>query len=386
MTILSSPIERLSSPIEPGSSQKLLYLMNDFVVQEHVCNLRCSYCLNFENENLKEGEPWKPLERIKLNTGSFGWSRAKGVLEKTRQSGNAPILRVAGGEIAAIQGNIPFITEEARHWDRVQILTNGTFLQRDIDQLKKIPSINLCCSVDGHTAELNSERTPHKKWAQRIIDGLLSAIDAAVPVEVYMVVTKKNVDAIYDFAHWIYELPRVADVRLLPFPVRGDIGSEMRPSTGQYRSLARLLEDYDRLKEILPPLGFLHRLHNFCTTEVRNFRCRIPLGFLQTFDDGVLASCSNCWASPLGNILEDDHILNQVGNANIHKLFMRDPPRFPFCKTCFTPFDVVNVYLDGLCELEDIAQMDLYSSLAVRERLSMLKDTWAEPAARGVWS
>ena len=37
---------------------RLQYLMNDFVVQEHVCNLRCTYCLNFENENLKPGKPF----------------------------------------------------------------------------------------------------------------------------------------------------------------------------------------------------------------------------------------------------------------------------------------------------------------------------------------
>lgn len=370
----------------PAVDRRLLYLMNDFVVQEHVCNLRCSYCLNFENENLKEGEPWSPTERIDLSAGGFGWQRARRVLELCRQKGQAPILRLAGGEIMAIAGSLGFLEEEAAHWERVQILTNATFLERDIERLRAIPSLNLCCSVDGHTVELNRERTPNPKWAGRIIKGLLAAIHAGVPVEVYMVLTQINVHAVHEFACWLRELPRTADVRLLPFPVRGAIADTKRPQPGQYGALRRVLEDYDQLREILPPRGFLERLLEFCVTGLRTRRCRVPLSFLQTFDDGVVASCSNCWASPLGNLLQDEAVLNQVGKANIHKLFLRNPPRFPFCRTCFTPFDVVNTFLDGDCSLDEIGSMDLYRTEGARNRLQQLRDAWSGKEAEGVWS
>jgi hypothetical protein len=107
---------------------------------------------------------------------------------------------------------------------------------------------------------------------------------------------------------------------------------------------------------------------------------------MQTFDDGVVASCSNCRASPLGNLLKDENVLHQVGKANIHKLFLRNPPRFPFCKGCFTPFDVVNVYLDGGCSLEEISAMDLYSSPAVRDRLATMRDAWGGGSATAIWA
>lgn len=364
--------------------RRLLYLMNDFVVQEHVCNLRCSYCLNFENENLKPGQPWVPLERIDLNAGGFGWQRARNVLEACHARGDAPILRLAGGEIMAIAGSLGFIAEEASKWQRIQVLTNATFLERDIERLKEIPNLNLCCSVDGHTTELNRERTPNARWAQRIISGLLAAIGAGVPVEVYMVLTHANVHAVYDFAAWLRALPRKADVRLLPFPVRGKVGGSQRPSPAEYDSLRRLLAEFVDFAEILPPRAFLERLLEFCVSERRSIRCRVPLAFMQAFDDGVIASCSNCWASPLGNILEQPSVFDQVGEANIHKLFLRDPPRFPFCKTCFTPFDVVNTYLDGVCTLEEIGAMDLYSTLGVRRRLEELRGAWQAGPARGV--
>ena len=381
---MSTNTSRLPNGKADSVDRKLLYLMNDFVVQEHVCNLRCSYCLNFENENLKEGEPWSPVERIDLNTGSFGWQRARRVLELCREKGQAPILRLAGGEIMAIAGSLGFLEEEAAHWERVQILTNATFLERDIDQLRAIPSLNLCCSVDGHTVELNRERTPNEKWAGRIINGLLAAVHAGMPVEVYMVLTQTNVHAVHEFACWLQELPRLADLRLLPFPVRGNIAETKRPQPGEYDALQRVLEEYDRLAEILPPRGFLERLVEFCVTGERTRRCRVPLSFLQTFDDGVVASCSNCWASPLGNLLEDEAVLDQVGKANIHKLFLRDPPRFPFCRTCFTPFDVVNTFLDGDCDLDEIGSMDLYSTSGVRNRLQLLGDAWSRGPAAGV--
>ena len=370
----------------PPTDTKLLYLMNDFVVQEHVCNLRCSYCLNFENEHLKEGLPWIPLERVDLQTGGYGWQRAREVLSRCRERGQAPILRFAGGEIMAIAGSLEFIEQEAVHWERVQVLTNATFLQRDIERLRKIKSLNLCCSVDGHTPELNSERTPNVAWARRIIDGLRAAVEAGVPVEVYMVVTKHNVGAIYDFACWLHELPRTADLRLFPFPVRGKVAAELRARPDQYGALKGLLRDHGRFADILPPRAFLERLLEFCTTEVRRFRCRVPLSFLQTFDDGLVASCSNCWASPLGNLLEEDTVLDEVGKASIHRLFLRDPPRFPFCKTCFTPFDVVNTYLDGACTLDELAAMDLFSTPAIGARLELLRNAWRDGATEALRS
>jgi molybdenum cofactor biosynthesis enzyme MoaA len=366
-------------------SPRLLYLMNDFVVQEHVCNLRCDYCLNFENEHLKPSKPWVPLERVDLRPDGYGWHRARQVLQSCRADGDAPILRLSGGEIMAIPGSLDFLAEVAPEWDRIQVLTNATFLRRDIDRLSRMPSINLCCSVDGHTPALNALRTSNHDWGQRIVDGLLAAVEHGVPVEVYTVLTACNTDALYDFACFLAALPRTADLRLLPFPVRGNVANETSAAPEQYASVARLLKEYERLAPILPPRAYLQRLYDFCRGRRRANRCRVPLSFMQTFDDGVLASCSNCWTSPLGNILNDTDVFKQVGRAQIHRLFLHDPPRFSFCLGCFTPFDIVNVYLDGDCTIEEITAMDLYSSPAVRRRLIALKDVWHSGSKEAMW-
>jgi molybdenum cofactor biosynthesis enzyme MoaA len=368
-----------------ANTKRLAYLMNDFVVQEHVCNLRCSYCLNFENENLKGGQPWVPIERINLKPDSRGWQRARQVLEVCRKKGDAPILRLAGGEIMAIPGGVDFVRSVAPHWHRVQVLTNATFLRRDIDELAPIPNLNLCCSVDGHTAELNALRTPNVAWANRIIDGFRAAVEAGIPVEVYTVLTHHNTEALFDFVSWVADLPRRADVRILAFPVRGEVAKETAPRAHQLHSIEKLLDRYDEFAAVLPPRAYYERMLSFCRTGRRSFGCRVPLSFVQTFDDGVVASCSNCWASPLGNLLENDCVFEQVGVATIHKLFLRNPPRFPFCRTCFTPFDVVNVYADGACALAELAQMDLYSSAPVQRRLAELRAGWSGGQAQALW-
>lgn len=361
---------------------KLKYLMNDFVVQEHVCNLRCSYCLNFENENLKPGEPWKPIARVTLKEGSFGWQRARKVLETCREQGDAPILRVAGGEVLAIPGAVDFLQEVADDWDRLQILTNAVFLTRDIDRLQRIDNLNLCCSLDGHTPELNALRTPQEKWARKIIEGVTAAVHAGIPVEVYTVLTTHNARSLYDFACWLLELPRSADLRLLPFPVRGNAAKGTLPGPEDFQDVGRLIDEFDRFRAILPPARYLERLWQVGTSSERVNRCRIPLSIMQSFDDGLLAACTNCWAAPLGNMLEDDDPFARIGKANIHKLFLRNPPRVPFCNGCFTPFDVVNVFLDGDCRLEEVTAMDLYSSPAARDRLKELRAQWEDESCR----
>lgn len=360
------------------SEARLLYLMNDFVVQEHVCNLRCSYCLNFENEKLKPGEPWRPTERIDLAPGGFGWDRARAVLARCRAAAHAPILRLAGGEVTAIKGALDFVEEVAPDWERVQILTNATFLTRDIERLARLPNLNLCCSLDGHTPALNAERTPNPKWGQRIIDGVRAAVEAGVPVEIYTVLGATNIGALHEFAAWLHALPRRADLRLLPFPVRGEAARAHLFQPAQIAPLARLRREHARFSAILPPAAYLDRLLELGRGGRRRHRCRIPLSFVQTFDDGVVAACSNCWAAPLGNLLAGDDAFGRIGRANIHKLFLRTPPRVAFCAGCFTPFDVVNVFLDGECTLEELAAMDLYRTPGVQARLAALRAAWAD--------
>lgn len=371
-----------------GPDVKLLYLMNDFVVQEHVCNLRCKYCLNFENE-LKGDKPWVPPEDATLLKGSYGWDRAREVLSTYKRFADAPILRFSGGEILAVDGAVDFILEHAHDWARVQLLTNGTLLTPPtLERLASIETLNVCCSIDGHTPELNTLRVKSQRWSQRIVDGMLAVVRRGIPVELNMVLTQLNVGAIREFAVYLRDLPRRADLRLMPFPVRGKVGfaDGFAVAASQLKPLEQLLHDYDEFREILPPRLYLERLLDFYATARRSHACRVPLSFLQSFDDGVLASCSNCWASSLGNVLEDADALSNVGRANIHKLFLRDPPRFPFCRSCFTPFDVVNVYFSGDCTLSELGAMDLYSTPEVQSRLLALKTVWDEQGPQAVWA
>ena len=98
MSLVQLRTPRSAHAPRPAASTKLRYLMDDFAVQEQVCNLRCSYCLNFENE-LKGGKPWMPVEKIALAPGTPGLERARQVLASCREHAQAPILRFSGGEV-----------------------------------------------------------------------------------------------------------------------------------------------------------------------------------------------------------------------------------------------------------------------------------------------
>jgi MoaA/NifB/PqqE/SkfB family radical SAM enzyme len=360
--------------------------MNDFTIQERVCNLRCSYCLNFENE-FKGGDPWTPPENIDLREGGKGWTRSLRVLKVCSEKADAPILRISGGEIFALRGAMDFIEEAAKDWHRVQIITNATLLDEwQIERLAALPNLNLVCSVDGHTIEANALRTRHNKLAQRIVDGLRRAIDAGIPLEVNTIITCHNAEIVYDFAWWMYNLPRRADLRFFPFPVRGKIAKQLVPTSTQVESFRRLLRDYEELANILPPQAYLDQLLYVYDHEHRGCRCLVPLAYMQTFDDGEIGACTNCWTSAsLGNLLMDDHPFKQVGIATIHKIFLRDPPRFPFCRGCFTPFDVVNLYFDNECTLFELSQINLYSTPQVQTRLAKLKAAWERGSPTAVW-
>ena len=365
---------------------ELQYLMNDFVVQEQLCNLRCEYCLNFENE-LKGETPWQPTERVDLADGGAGLDRARRSLARCAEEGDAPLLRISGGEILALPGGVDFVAEAAESWHRVQVLTNGIGLHGEtLETLSRIAGLNLCISIDGHTAESNHLRTSNARWAGRILDGLRAALDAGIPVEVYTVLTTANAGDLLSFARWLNDLPRSVDLRLLPFPVRGDAAERFAPGPEALESVESILENAQELRAILPPRAYLERLASFLRNGRRSNRCRGPLSFVQSFDDGTIASCSNCWAAPLGNILEDEGVFDVFGEAPIHRIFLRDPPRFPFCRGCFTPFDVVNVWIDGDCTDEELFGMDLYSSAPAQERMRLLAAAWRDGGAAAVRS
>lgn len=357
------------------------YLLNDFVIQEQVCNLRCVYCLNFENE-LKGVEPWTVTGRPTLASGGAGFAQAKAVLENALRHGDAPILKLSGGEIFSLPGAMDFIAWASGMWSRVQILTNATlFTEQRLARLKALGNVNLCLSLDGSTAEANALRTPAPRLAKRIIDGVAAAVAAGIPSEIYTVVTAHNYRHMDELVQWLAALPRHADLRFIPFPIRGEAARKYAAPADAADAFQDFALRHADLTDVLLPAAYYDMLAAYYDAGRRTRRCRIPLTHLQSFDDGVIAACPNCWISTVGHLTEDADPFAQIGRAKIHKLFLKDTPRVPFCRTCITPFDLVNLYFDGAVSEEEMRGIDLFSTPAVIERLRLLKRSAGTDAA-----
>ncbi|HWA88593.1 MAG TPA: radical SAM protein [Rhizomicrobium sp.] len=351
----------------------LRYLLNDFVIQEQVCNLRCVYCLNFENE-LKGVVPWTAQERPDLSNGGAGFVQAKAMLENAAQYGDAPILKLSGGEIFSLPGAMDFIEWASERWDRVQILTNATlFNEPRIARLKRLGNVNLCLSLDGSTPEANALRTPAPRLAMRIIDGVRAVVQAGIPCEIYTVVTGHNYRHMDELVAWLAGLARGADLRFVPFPIRGEAARKFAAPADAAAVFQGFAERNTAMAEVLLPAVYYDILGAYYDAGRRTRRCRIPLTHLQSFDDGVIAACPNCWSSAIGNLAKEGDPFAEIGRAKIQRLFLKDTPRVPFCRNCITPFDIVNLYFDGEVSDAEMQAIDLFRTPAVMNRLRVLK-------------
>lgn len=347
---------------------RLKFLMNDMVIEEQLCQMRCSYCLTEEYNLLMN----VPDARLRLTTDRrHDWHE---VLDAYHQHVDAPILRLSGGEFFWLKGSTEFVEECGRRYETVQVITNGVFLTpQRLAALAAIGNCQLNISLDGHTLELNAHRLPAKQ--ARLHDVIMHNLDAAVQaglkLEIQSVLTDANVHGQVEFAEFLRERYD-GRVMLYFFPVRGETAKRMGPPPGPH--LDPLLERYDEFAGVLPPKAYVAHMVEQLRAGVRTLPCYITATMVQLFGQGDVSACPHAWVKPMGNMTNRTPlVLEEYGSHQHYDLFMQERPRFSFCKTCATPSDVVNLYfLDRVSDAE-IGATSLYSGPRSQERLRELK-------------
>jgi MoaA/NifB/PqqE/SkfB family radical SAM enzyme len=359
---------------------RLKFLMNDMVIEEQLCQMKCAYCLTEEYNLLMN----VPDARLRLTTDRRGdWHE---VLDAYHEHVDAPVLRLSGGEFFWLRGSTEFVAECSRRYETVQVITNGVFLNAQrLEALAALGNCQLNISLDGHTLELNRHRLPDKQ--ARLHDLIMKNLDAAVKmglrVEIQSVLTDANVHGQVDFAQYLRERYD-GRVMLYFFPVRGDTAKLMGPPPGPH--LDPLLERYDEFAGVLPPKAYVAHMVEQLRANVRTLPCYITATMVQLFGQGDVSACPHAWIKPMGNVMRNAPlVLEEYGSHQHYDLFMQDRPRFPFCKTCATPSDVLNLYFLDKVSDDEIGSTALYSGPRTRERLRELKDGFrgviAAPAA-----
>ncbi|MGI5212792.1 radical SAM protein [Plantactinospora sp. CA-290183] len=350
---------------------RVKFLMNDMVIEEQLCQMKCSYCLTEEYNLLMN----VPDARLRLTTDRRSdWHK---VLDAYHEHVDSPVMRLSGGEFFWLKGSTEFVEECGRRYETVQVITNGVFLNpQRLEALAAIGNCQLNISLDGHTLELNRHRLPEKQ--HRLHDVIMKNLDAAVKiglrVEIQSVLTDANVQGQVAFAEFLRERYD-GRVMLYFFPVRGDTAKRMGPPPGPH--LDPLLEHYDEFAGVLPPKAYVAHMVEQLRDNVRTLPCYITATMVQLFGQGDVSACPHAWVKPMGNITQNvPLVLEQYGSHQHYDLFMQERPRFAFCKTCATPSDVINLYFLDRISDEEIGSTALYSGPRTRARLREMKENF----------
>lgn len=350
---------------------RVKFLMNDMVIEEQLCQMKCSYCLTEEYNLLMA----VPDARLRLTTDRRSdWHQ---VLDAYHEHVDSPVLRLSGGEFFWLRGSTEFVAECSRRYETVQVITNGVFLNpQRLEALAALGNCQLNISLDGHTLELNRHRLPEKQ--HRLHDVIMKNLDAAVKiglrVEIQSVLTDANVHGQVAFAEFLRERYD-GRVMLYFFPVRGDTAKRMGPPPGPH--LDPLLESYDEFAGVLPPRAYVAHMVDQLRQNVRTLPCYITATMVQLFGQGDVSACPHAWVKPMGNITRNvPLVIEEYGRHQHYDLFMQQRPRFSFCKTCATPSDVINLYFLDRISDEEIGSTALYSGPRTRARLRELKENF----------
>lgn len=352
-------------------------LGNDFVINENNCNQACTYCLTSESQFKKDHlgkKIFKKQIRDVYHPDSKLGHELHRIVERFDKRFDTPFIKISGGEIFLIKGVVDFISWLSKTHDVVVVQTNGLLLKEAvIHQLESIDNLVIQMSLDSCMFQGNSYRAQNQKHHQILLNRLDSLAKSKLPIEIYGVLHDRSIDDIQVFAEWLNRFD--ADLVYFPYPVRGPNTEAFKVRPYQWKSIETLLSNYERYARILPPRRYLEKLLNFYEEDKRNFSCHLPRLVASTFNDGVLTACPNIWMVNLGNILTRDwqQTLEKVGDMKVYELLLAGTPRLKECHSCFTPWDILSLYIEDEITLHDLHCSPTYRQSSVTNRINEVK-------------
>mgnify|MGYP000793239658 CR=1 FL=1 len=342
--------------------------INDFVVKENLCNMRCKYCLTqtstFVEEIFKSNcLVYEKNSKLKDNMDK--------VTEEINREFNISILKISGGEILMVEGILDYIKKHASKYKKVQLLTNGMLLSpMFLTELKKIENVCIQISIDHHTIEGNGYRTSKYAHLKKILDNLDYAVQLGFEIEINCVLHNKNTHLLLNYVQYLSKY--APNILLLPFPIRGQYKDNFYPQKEQLQGVEEVINQYDLYKEILPPKIYLEYLLRFLNSGKREIPCVLPQVAIGSFDDGRITPCANYWFTSLGNIMVENSkkVFNKVNTHSIYRALSSERCRPNECNQCFTPWEIINLYCLGKLSVEDLKKIPLYSFQGLEECLS----------------
>lgn len=355
-------------------------LGNDLVINENNCNQACAYCLTsesqFKEDHLEKRIFNRPTRETYHPDTPLGQELQR-IVERFDNRFKAPFIKISGGEIFLIKGITDFIARLSETHEVVVVQSNGLLLKQDIvHHLETMGNIVVQMSMDSCMFHGNSYRAQNMKHHEILMKRLDCLAQSKLPLEIYGVLHDRSIDDIQVFTEWLSRYD--TDLVYFPYPVRGPSAEQFKVRPDQWDPIETLIANYDRYAHILPPRRYLERLLEFYKKDKRCFSCHLPRLVASTFNDGILTACPNIWMINLGNILTGEwrQTLEKVGDMKVYDLLLAQTPRLKECQTCFTPWDILSLYIEDEISLEELHRSPTYRQPLVTERINQVKTAY----------
>ncbi len=338
----------------------------DLVVREEFCNLSCDYCLtgqgNYHRAAAKSGMPLPSLLEAIARQGKMM---------------DIPVVKISGGEYLLLDNAVEGLHCLAEKFETVVVMTNGLPLTSGmLKRLNEIPNLVLQLSLDSTTFESNRYRINNPRLHALFLDRLQLLCRSAIPFEVYLIINRNSIQTI---GKTLDDIKAYGGAPVFPFPVRGPDREGYLPEPSQLKALRDLAENAEG-GSLLPHKSYLSMLLEFCERGHRVERCHIPHIAFTAFDDGIVSSCPNIWFDEVANILEDGGAgtARKLEQSPLRRGLLRFSASTGLCRSCFTPWDIINLYVDGRIPAEELTKSRLFKGPRTLRKLEAIRNSVRE--------
>jgi len=300
-----------------------------------------------------------------------------GNIDRFLASQKAAVFKVSGyGEVSLWPSILELVKRYSKCFPVVQVITNGTLNENLFEGLKSIENLVVTVTIDGHTMQMNSNRVSgNKKLHGKVLEFASTCKRNEIPLEINCVLSSANIDGFLKYIGYIKE-NFGSTVKVFPFPVRPFEGlvSSCRPaSLGSIESMEQKLSDrYENFHEILPPVEYMFRMFEFMKGVKRRWKCYVPK---LVYAEGPTLEKLICPC--LGHTKPSENNNTLKGNLKPGKL---DGVSFidRRCFECFTHYEVLNLFKDGLISIKDLKRIPSFSLPTSDEVLTLLSSSSAQ--------
>jgi len=292
------------------------------------------------------------------------------------------VLKLSGyGEATLWPELADVVRAWASHFPAVQLISNGTGSSTLLQQLSEVPNFQASITLDGHTTELDRFRTKgNTRLHRRVVDTIAWLVAHGTKVELNCVVSQANAGALDTYVEWVRDRWGPS-VRLIPLPVRptmgrtmADIAVDLLPSPSDIDRVEQCLVDrYAEFASVLPPLAYLSALVRFMRVAHRGSRCHIHRANFGV-NTGLLALACACAGdrllAPLGPV---SSIGSDAAIEQRRRGYLADGAVGAKCATCFTHYDIINLYFGGLISEADLRIVPSLSHPGTLAHLNAIK-------------